>query len=222
MQSVNLMRLLEDFIEKENNLKKLNSYIREAYNLFNQKTLDSEFFIYLNHLNKYYQEQFKECSTNNQRRALVGEYAQLLELMKKIQGGSSTVEEALKKFNNITRAKKINTVIENIFKICEILCWLAITIFLAGIDIAAGSSLLSSHPLLGVVFIAAMSAYTLAAGAHLIDLINSFKFKNFKSIEQYEKLSRNLVCSFFSSKKEENSIDNAENCSENYELSCYL
>ncbi len=183
----------------------LDSSIQDALNLFEDKQFIDLSPLYL--LNDYYTTRFSNCENNGQRQLLTQEYAHLLETMKKIKSGSLSADEALNNLNRLSRDKKLNVILHNTLKTCELLFWVTAALTSYAFCVGFGIPLLFLNPPLGLALIMGTAVLIIESAAKALETANSFK--NLSPINQQKNLEHQVLSLFFSPKKE-STFDNEE------------
>lgn len=185
-------------------LEELNKKMRVAEDLFKNEVTKEGVDTHIKSLNQYYLNKCTRYSDDaNEKKCLelLDDYETLFETMKHIKAGNLTAENALKQLDNRTSDRKINALIHNTFKACELLFWLAAAIGCYAFYICNAVPMMFVHPPVGLI---------LALGAAMLMFECCYKasqascsFKTFSTINKEDSLERNLFSSFFQPIKEE-------------------
>ncbi len=200
----------------------LEQYKEELNSLFQTESITESFRQNLNGLNDYYTRRFWKNDNDTKRKSLVNEYGLLLETIKKIKTGSLKTEQALKNISDISSDRKIDVIIQNIFKTCELLFWLTAAITSYAFCIGFGIPIMFFNPVVGLAITIGTSVLMLEAAIQTLKCVD--EFKSFDPINKQEKLERNLISFFLPPKasqdtsveKEEDELEDSMNYNSAY------
>ncbi|RUR13749.1 DUF5638 domain-containing protein [Legionella sp. km772] len=184
---------------------RLNQYIEEVNDLFKNENLTESFQQNIQRLNNYFIRLFNKDINYSKRQALVNEYDLLLNTMRQIKAGSLTADQALQNLNSLARDRKIDVIVHNIFKTCELLFWLTAAMTSYAFCIGFGIPLMFFNLPVGLAITLGTSVLMLQAANQILESAN--EFKSFNAIDTQERLERNVVSFFLPPKKDEEELE---------------
>lgn len=142
----------------------------------------------------FYHRAFCNCQTKSAWSNVIKEYEGLIEQINRIKHGTLTVTQAIEELNCSTENKRIDIIIQNIFKACELLFWAASTAVFYVSCFSFGIPLMACEPVIGSLLTISCTAFLLNS---LVCTLECFEqFKSFDSIDAEEIREKQLI-SFF-------------------------
>jgi hypothetical protein len=166
---------------------------KEMFELFEGQDLATEpFMANLTKVDEFY------WLRASRKKTALEEYQLLVNAIKLVKTGGLTSDEGLKFVKDLSFNRKMDVVIANILKTCELLFWMTTAITSYVFCLGFAIPLMFFNPPLGVALTLGASAVMLAATLKGVECVR--QFESFNAINKEEQIERNAV-SFFTSAK---------------------
>lgn len=171
--------------------KSLNSIFTD---LNTNKALDRQ----LKKIQQFYRCAFKQAPNDSAGCTVIKEYSDLIERIEKVKCGNLTATQAIEEISNSAENKRINIIIENVLKACELLFWTAsAAVFYVGC-VTVGIPMMLCEPIIGSAIFIGCTAFLSASFVSAIECFE--QLKSFDHINKEERRELNLI-SFFSAEQ---------------------
>lgn len=202
------------------NLPTLEQCHADLFNVFNDQEVTKAFRTNLEKLHHFY---FRHCTERNSAakiKALISEYQLLIHTLKEIKSGALTAQEAQDSIKQLSADRKMDIVVQNVFKTCELLFWATAAVTAYAFCLGIAIPMIFFNPLLGAALTIGASILMLEASILAFKCIDDYS--SFKKVNTQERLELNTL-SFFSAQSSTYTVPESvpEEDSQSYATPCY-